>query len=438
MEENIIASERLPFRFGNYCDTFIGFHRELGSELTFCSCQQDAIQKHIEMCRIHEQANALRERLPWFINAHHAYPGALWKAASSIFSERVPLHVLPKFMRFADGICHRCNQRVPYGFYAFSDNASGFFISHFRPYVNQACYAAGITPQGHVVLPDVCPEWMKTLDQRTRADAVEAQVRGAFGFPPRGINRNQESKLWLLVRQVLPECSVIRHYRPPWLEGLELDIFIEQHNIGIEFQGRQHSEAFDYLGGERALKKTQRRDKRKVRLCRQAGVRLLFFEEGDDLSENSVRAKLMDVLPDLPIPERMRVERPPFCFFVPCEGGKLRFDNHYERNELSVSGEIHGADFYASGSAFALFLQCEGETVTRLTVRFHPRGSSSKLNVAIPAHEQSVRFTPTVERPMVEMFKVWAMFDPRVELREVAQAADPSQEHGLFTVKITT
>lgn len=286
--------------------------------------------------------------------------------------------------------------------------------------MNQACYAAGITPRGQVVLSDVCPEWIKALnDENTRVDAIEAQVRGAFGFPPKGINRNQESKLWLLVRQVLPDCSVIRHYRPPWLEGLELDIFVEQHNIGIEFQGRQHSEAFEHLGGERALKNTQRHDKRKVRLCKQAGVKLVFVEEGDELSENAVLAKLMDALPTLPRPERVRVERPPFCFFVPCEGGTLRFDNHYDRNELSVSGDIHGAAFYASGSSFHVSLHRDGERVTKLTLRTQQRGGSAKLSVEIrPTGEQLVTFAPKVERPMLDMFKVWSMFDPRVEVRE--------------------
>lgn len=424
MSQNVIVSERLPFKFGNYCDAFIGFHRDLGTELTFCSCQRDAIQKHVEICRIHEEATKNRERLGWYMTWPADYPGALWKEASFPFSERVPFKVLPQLMRFADGICHRCNQRLPY--YPYPDSPAGFFISHFRPYVNQACYGAGMTPRGHIVLADACPEWIAALDEKVRVDAIEAQVRRAFGFPPKGVNRNQESKLWLLIRQALPECSVVRHYRPPWLEGLELDIFIEQHNLGIEFQGKQHSEAFDYLGGERALKQTRSRDKKKARLCKQLGVTLLLFEEGEALSEDAVHAKLREVIPSVGIPPRVRHERAPYGFFVPVEGSTLRFTYHDEKNELSVSGEIGGADFYAAGSSFSLLAYCEGERVKSLEFVVRERAKCFKVTFPLAAGEgaQFVEMGNNTQRPLLDFFKVWSMFNPRVRVRDYQPASD--------------
>jgi len=32
----------------------------------------------------------------------------------------------------------------------------------------------------------------------------------------------------------------LRHYRPDFLQGLELDIFIDELKIGMEYQGIQH------------------------------------------------------------------------------------------------------------------------------------------------------------------------------------------------------
>lgn len=378
------------------------------------------------MCCLQEEATKSGERLPWHVNGRFDYPGALWKKASFLFS-RVPLRLLPDFMQFADGICHRCNERLPYGHYAFSDRASGYFISHFRPYVNQACYALGMTPRGVIVLPDECPEWALEVDEKTRVDAAETEVRAAFGFPPKGVYRNQESTLWLLVREALPDSTIIRHYRPPWLKGLELDLYIEEFQIGIEFQGRQHSESFEYLGGEAALRKTRQRDKRKLKLCNDAGVTLLLFGEGNYLTDGSVHSLLRQAIPTVGIPPRKQVERPPHCFLVQVQGGTMRFDYHDEKNELSVSGKVGGVEVYGAGSIFDLCVACNHGRVTSLRFKSRNLGGTS-FNISIPLladEAQSVEVGGNTQRPMLDFFKSWSMFNPLVRIQEANEPSAP-------------
>lgn len=429
VEQNVIVSESLPFKFGNYCDTFIGFHRDFGTELTFCSCQRQAVERHIQMSCLYDEAVKRKENLPWFVSYGFDYPRALWNEASLIF-DTVPIHALPRFMRFADGLCHRCNRRMPYGYYGLSGPASGFFISHFRPYVNQACYAVGVTPEGHIVLPDVCPEPIKSLEPQARQDAIEAEVRRAFGFPPKGINRNQESKLALIVGEIFSDCDTKRHHRATWLQGLELDVFVEEHDLAIKFQGKQHSEAFDHLGGEVALQNTRRRDRKKAKLCKEQGVSLVFFEEGDDLSENLVRTRLRRAVPSLALPSRQQIERPPYCFFIPACGGQLRLTYQDDRNELHVSGRIGGAEVYASGTRFELSVSCEAALVVAVRFSIWTKNGVFKVTFPISAEEpQRISFGNGIHRPMLDFFKAWSMFNPRVALRE--NRAEPEAANGL-------
>jgi hypothetical protein len=78
--------------------------------------------------------------------------------------------------------------------------------------------------------------------------------------------------------------------KPDWLlsdsgRPLELDGFNEDLKIAFEHQGRQHAELarFFYLGNENALERRIYLDRRKKRLCKQKGVRLICVPQLDDV-----------------------------------------------------------------------------------------------------------------------------------------------------------
>lgn len=56
---------------------------------------------------------------------------------------------------------------------------------------------------------------------------------------------------------------------------LRFDFYIEDYNLCIEFDGRQHFEAIDHFGGEENLKLTQTRDKIKNKFCKGNGINLI-------------------------------------------------------------------------------------------------------------------------------------------------------------------
>ena len=66
-----------------------------------------------------------------------------------------------------------------------------------------------------------------------------------------------------------------------WLRhkiSLSLDFYLPEYNIGIECQGRQHFEPVIDFGGEESFKATIERDKKKLILCKEYGVKLLYYD----------------------------------------------------------------------------------------------------------------------------------------------------------------
>ena len=60
----------------------------------------------------------------------------------------------------------------------------------------------------------------------------------------------------------------------PWLDGLEIDFYLPQYNIGIECQGIQHFKKSHFF---EPLEVVQERDKRKLKLCGENGIKLLYY-----------------------------------------------------------------------------------------------------------------------------------------------------------------
>ena len=56
---------------------------------------------------------------------------------------------------------------------------------------------------------------------------------------------------------------------------MELDIWIPERSLGIEYQGEQHYHSFPHWGGEDALREVIRRDKEKVAACEENGIELV-------------------------------------------------------------------------------------------------------------------------------------------------------------------
>lgn len=57
-----------------------------------------------------------------------------------------------------------------------------------------------------------------------------------------------------------------------------MDFYLPEYKIGIECQGRQHFEPVLDFGGEKSFEKTIERNKKKLILCKENNVKLLYYD----------------------------------------------------------------------------------------------------------------------------------------------------------------
>lgn len=151
-------------------------------------------------------------------------------------------------------------------------------------------------PPGEQEELDALKEELSENSKRV-SDAVENEVRQAFGHYEKGNRWTSETILYQLIgSRYGDEYSIERHHRPDWLEGLELDIFLVEAGVGVEYQGVQHYEVVEHWGGKEALEERQARDDRTRELCREHDVTLIEIRHDEELSEDLVASRIDPVL----------------------------------------------------------------------------------------------------------------------------------------------
>ncbi|WP_407458002.1 hypothetical protein [Fibrobacter sp.] len=105
-----------------------------------------------------------------------------------------------------------------------------------------------------------------------------------------------EAELYAITKILFPSFTIIREHNPKELKGLRIDIFIQELNLAIEYQGQQHFEPVKAFGGEEAFKKLKERDALKKQLCKELGIELKYFTYKEKLSIELVESKLKKFL----------------------------------------------------------------------------------------------------------------------------------------------
>ena len=62
-----------------------------------------------------------------------------------------------------------------------------------------------------------------------------------------------------------------------WLDKLTLDFYLPKYNVVIECQGRQHFVPIEHFGGCNELEVIKERDERKLKLCNEHNIKLLYY-----------------------------------------------------------------------------------------------------------------------------------------------------------------
>ena len=293
-----ITYEQLPKPFvlyPNLYGAFFAFSDDIGGQIYFCECERKAIENYIR----------LREQMPLLnYSGDKTYPlgGDFFPPIVASLSKEVTGDPLAQF-RFEDKLCFRCNKIVPQLTYC-HPMYGGQFMQHYGWYVRQEYFRLGIDPyQIHKanVLPEECtPELYdsilrvsKSPDEYKRIDrTIENSVREQLGYRKVGDSWISETIMFQIIKAIFPEQKILRHYRPKWLCGLELDVYVPDEHIGFEYQGIQHFVAVEHWGGKEQLIKQQEHDARKKELCKENGVVLICINYNESLSSELIISRI--------------------------------------------------------------------------------------------------------------------------------------------------
>jgi len=344
-----VVREDLPFPvvyYPGHYGTFIAFAEDECAPVALCACSESAIRNFLR----------LQQEFPKGYNSNplrmapldsYFFPEVV--ARASLVHDRDPLRAA----RFCAGLCHRCNLARPSVRHC-HEVYGGVFKQQYGWYISQNYLRLGMLPaplpEHLTFLEDVCPgelqakavevkaaneeyrreearlmaivtgpprldiprdevtywsnvrlseaQTMITLRRRAARlwtefqNTVENITRQEFGFRKVGEGWVSETLLAQIVSHLMPHEEMLRHHKPDWLEGLELDLYIPRLRLGIEYQGQQHFCSIKAWGGDEALAALQERDARKARLCRRAGVRLVAIDYTQPLTEEHILALL--------------------------------------------------------------------------------------------------------------------------------------------------
>lgn len=308
-----VTIESLPLPIVYYPQaygSFFAFAEDIGKQVFFCECEKDAIENFLTLRMI---GVGEKENLDESAILKKEFPKVTWSSLEIIEGKTQGT------IQYKKGICFRCNKKTPKKKYC-DPMYGGVFMQNYGWYVNQEYYRLGIDKKIYHkmrVMPDMCTPEIFDITQRIDSlidnsreihenegeiiklrkslnRAIENSVREQMGFKKIGDSWVSETMLYHIVKNIYPNEEIIRHYRPKWLDGLELDIFVPGMNLGVEYQGIQHFQAIDHWGGQTQLEKQKEHDERKKTLCDKLGVKLVCVNYDEPMTSDYILGKLTE------------------------------------------------------------------------------------------------------------------------------------------------
>lgn len=108
-----------------------------------------------------------------------------------------------------------------------------------------------------------------------------------------------QTALTNIMKKLLPGEKIINEFYLN--DKLRLDVYCPSYKLAAEYHGRQH---FYYTAKFYESKyefiEAQKRDEKKLEMCKQQGIALVVFRYNDDLTEESVYNRMLDSIKDSP------------------------------------------------------------------------------------------------------------------------------------------
>jgi hypothetical protein len=339
---DIVREEELPYPIVHYprWGPFFAFAKDEKSTPALCACSKQAAINAVKIremiCGVQEYEDLGDAPL-----SDALFPDVI--AEQSLKDFKDPFSTIT----FIDGLCHKCNSRIPSLLYHTYYRDFSEFYQYFGWYVDQTYYQFGIEPLSPLFIgrgsspityiESECPqEYLDIIrehntlfdeysfdlefvdsenkskearqlarkhhDIRLKMDKLQRilhyKIYGLTQYKLKyikvGENLQGETQLYKVICELFPDNEVRRHYKDVWLEGLILDIYIPDMKLAFEYQGKQHYKPIDFFGGVSVLEENQLRDEQKAELCGGNGVNLILIDYDEPLTIENIRNKLID------------------------------------------------------------------------------------------------------------------------------------------------
>lgn len=308
----IVTYEDLPMPvvyYPGYSGAFFAFSEDVGEKIYFCECERHAIENYIQL---------KRQRITGDISTATESPLEEYLFPPIIASISKGFNDAPLTpFGFRENLCFRCNKKIPKEKFCLP-MYGGLFKQRFGWYIRQEELRMGIDRRQIRclnILPEECtPELYdciyrlsKAMEESIQAshndnslmklrreyeNAIENVVRTQMGYPKIGDAWVSETMLYHIIEEIYPNIEIIRHHRPNWLEGLELDIYIPSKQLAFEYQGLQHFQAVEHWGGKEKLEIQKEHDSRKKRICQEKGITLICINYDEELTNEYIRKRI--------------------------------------------------------------------------------------------------------------------------------------------------
>lgn len=126
-------------------------------------------------------------------------------------------------------------------------------------------------------------------------------VRRSKGHISRG-----QGALTTIMSKLLPGEKVVSEH--PIGERLRLDVYCDRYKLAAEYHGRQHFFYTQHFHGDKyGFEESQRRDERKIEICKDLGIALVIFRYNDTLTEDVVYNRMLDALRSTPLVKEEKI-----------------------------------------------------------------------------------------------------------------------------------
>ena len=103
-----------------------------------------------------------------------------------------------------------------------------------------------------------------------------------------------------IVKKLLPGEKVINEHHLG--DRLKLDVYCPKYKLGLEFHGIQHFKYSPlFFESKDAFLEAQKRDDKKIALCKEQGIALVVFRYNDNISEDVVYDRILFAIRQNPV-----------------------------------------------------------------------------------------------------------------------------------------